>query len=99
VIGIERDLGVGETQRCQSRSRVDLIATPVGCLLGWGAVVAEAVGFDYQPELGPVEVDLAAVHPCACLGQVQACPPGQGQETPLELRVGEPEGVPVQYSA
>ena len=46
---LEADLGAGEAERNQLGRRMDLIAQAVLCLLRGRAVVAEAVGFDYEP--------------------------------------------------
>src|SRR3954447_5083316 len=56
------DLGVCEPERDETGCGVDLVAQPVARLLGGRAVVAEAIRLDDQAQVGPVEVDLEAVH-------------------------------------
>jgi hypothetical protein len=87
---------MGEAQRRQAGRRVGLVAEAVPRLLGRGAVVSQTVGLDHQSELGPVEVDLEAGHETAGLRQRQPGGIYNGQEPPLELGVGEPEGPPVE---
>ena len=93
---LEAHLGVGEAQRRQPGGGVRLVAHAIACLLGGGAVVAQAVGLDHQAEVGPEEVDLEPVQALARQRQRQAGLLDQRQEAPLELGVGEAEGAPVE---
>jgi hypothetical protein len=58
-------------------------------------VIAKAVGFDDQSQLGPEEVHLEAIDARASVRRWEARPPGNRQKAPLQLGVGENEGVPV----
>jgi hypothetical protein len=64
-------------------------------LLGGGAVIAPAVGLDHEAEGGPVEVGAAADLDLR-LGKAQARAADDAQEAPLELGLGEAEGVAVE---
>jgi hypothetical protein len=61
VVRLVPDLRVGEPQRREAGGDVRLVSEAVSSLLGGGAVVTQAVGLDYEPDVGPVEVDLEAV--------------------------------------
>ncbi len=93
-----RDLVVGEAQRRQAGRRVGLIATPVARLLGGRAVVAQPVGLDDQAELRPEEVDSEAVEVSLRQRRGQTGAPGDRQEAPLELGLGEGEGVALEQA-
>ena len=47
------ELEVGEAQRVQAGELVRLIAAVVPSLLRGGPVIAQAVGLDHEPQLGP----------------------------------------------
>jgi hypothetical protein len=61
-------------------------------------VVAQAVGFDDEAELGPVEVHLEAVQAAPRLRLREPGPAGQWEEAALELGVGQGECATVQRS-
>jgi hypothetical protein len=96
VVALILDLGVGEAEWGEAVGGVGLVAASVGGLLGGGAVVAAAVGLDDEAELGPEEVDAVAVDPDLGLGWWQSGLAGEGEEAPLELAVGQGEGLPVE---
>jgi len=90
------DLLVRETELSKAGSRVGLIAEPIPRLLGGGAVIVETIGLDDQGEVGPVEVDFEVVHPLPGQWNRQASLPGQREEPPFELLLGQPKGPPVE---
>jgi hypothetical protein len=61
VAGLEPNLSSREAKRRQAGCRVRLVADPIPRLLRGRAVVAQAVRFDDEPEIRPVEVDLVPV--------------------------------------
>jgi hypothetical protein len=74
------DLPVGESERHESRRRVDLIAEPVPRLLLRRPVIAEPVSLDDQAQSGPEEVDPESVD--APLGL-------RAGQAPLEAAINE----------
>jgi hypothetical protein len=62
-----------------------LVAKGVSRLLGQGPVVAQPIRFDYQPEVGPVEVRLEAIQVVPCHWQWQTSSAGKRQEAAVEL--------------
>lgn len=60
VVGTMEDLRVAESQGAKAAAGVVLVAAQVGRLLGRGAVMAQAVGLDHEPEVKPEEVDPVA---------------------------------------
>jgi hypothetical protein len=70
---------------------VHLVAEEIPPLLRGRPVVAQAIGFDDQAQLWPVEVGSEAVDVRAGQRERQPGPAGQREEATLELRVGEGE--------
>ena len=68
----------------------------VAGLLGGRAVIAQAVGLDDQAVVGEEEVDFVAEDPVFGERDREAGGEGERAEEDLEVRVGEPEGVPVE---
>src|SRR5205814_5987972 len=91
--------GMREAKPRQAGGRVRLVAEGVPGLLGRGAVVAEAVRFDDEVELRPVEVDLEAVEMDPGQWFREARGAGDGQKPALELRIGQDECVAVEEAA
>ena len=71
--GVVFDLHAREAQGGQAGEEVVVVALAIGGLRGRGAVVAEAVGFDDEVELGPVEVDAVAIDVGLGLRWGEAC--------------------------
>lgn len=90
------DLRVGEAQAGETRRGVGLVAKAVPGLRGRRTVVSQAIGFNDEPNRGPVEVHPEAIDFALGLGQREPCLVDDPQEPPLELRVGEREGSPVE---
>jgi hypothetical protein len=86
------DLRMGKSDRHEPGRAVVVVADRVTGLLDSGSVVAQAVGLDHQPQIGPEEVDSVAVHVGLGPGLWQAGAPGDRQEQALQLGVGEGEG-------
>jgi hypothetical protein len=78
-----------EAQRRQPCLRVRLIATVIRRLLARSAVMNPAVCLDDQTQVGPVEVDPIAAHPCLRFRQRQAGVSHNAEELALEPGVGE----------
>ena len=89
------DLGVSEAQDGQARGGEPLVAEAISRLGGGGAVIAQPVGLDHQPEVRPDEVHAKAVDPLLGERRPESGAPHQWQEAPLELGVREREGRPV----
>jgi hypothetical protein len=62
-----------------------LIPHAIARLLSRSAVIAQAVGFDDQAQLGPEEVDAISVHHHPRLRNRQLRLPDQAQKSTLEL--------------
>ena len=73
-----------------------LIAPAIPRLLGGGAVIAQTVGFDDQPQVGPEEVHLEPGQVVAGPRRGKAGAARDRQEAALELRVGEGERAAVE---
>jgi hypothetical protein len=86
---------MGEAERRQSGSRVDLIAAPISRLLRRRAVVSQSIGLDDQTQLGPEEIHAKAVDMSAGLRRWQASSLDQSEKSPLELGVGQPENAAI----
>jgi hypothetical protein len=87
---------VGEAQLGEPRGGVGLVAEPIPGLLGGGAVVAEAIGLDDEPEARPVEVDFEVVDPLAREGRRQTRFAREWEEATFQFLFGEAEGAAVE---
>jgi hypothetical protein len=85
VLPFEVDLLVREAQAREPGGGVRLVAQAVARLLGGGAVVAQTVALDNQPQLRPVEVHLEAVHDLPGERQRQPGRDGERDQIALEL--------------
>jgi hypothetical protein len=63
MIRLETDLRMGEAEWREPSGEMSLISSMVARLLGRGAVIAQTVGLDYEPQGWPEEVDPKAVQP------------------------------------
>jgi hypothetical protein len=81
-------LVMGEAQRAHAGEDVGAVALGVARLRGRGAVIAQAVGLDDQPEVGPVEVDLPAVDDLFGERRREAGVRGDRAEVDLQVGVG-----------
>lgn len=95
MLRLVANLRVGEAQRRVPRSEMILVATTIARLLGGSAVVAQAIGLDNQPQVGPEEVDAKAAEVLARERHRKPCLLRERQEEPLELGIGEPKRAPV----
>src|SRR6266540_2265792 len=94
--GVEPNLPVGEPQRSQSRRRVGLVTETIFQLLLRRSVVAKAVGFHDEDEVGPKEVDHEYVDVLLrqWRGEPGTC--GDRQEVALQLGIGEYERAAIE---
>src|SRR4051794_38612333 len=81
-------LGAREPDRSPAGDEVVLVADAVVGLLGGGAVVAEAVGFDDEVQLGPEEVDAVLAEAALRLWRWEAGSFDEAQELAFEGAVG-----------
>ena len=72
-----------------------LVTETVARLLRRRPVIAQAVGFNDQPQVRPVEVDLEAVHAGAGEWRRKARGLGDGEKPLLELGISEKESPAV----
>ena len=77
----------------QAGRRVCLISSSIRGLLGRCAVVCESVRIHHQTQLRPPEVDAIAVHDLASKGDRESGIDREWNEEPLQLGVGQAEGV------
>ena len=99
MCGLETHLGMSEAQRCRARCEVRLITQTVPRLLGRRTVVAQPIRLHHEIEIGPVEVDVEAVHFLLRRRRREPHSADDRQETSFELRVGESERAPVEQLA
>lgn len=78
---------------------VRLVAQPVARLLGGGAVVAKPVGLHDQVETRPEEVHPESVDVLSGERRRQPGPSREWEEQPLEVGVGELEGLALKQAA
>jgi hypothetical protein len=76
-----------------------LIAATIAGLLRGRAVVAQPIGLDDQPQVGPEEVDAETIEVLASERNRQSRLGRERQEEPLELRIGESKRAPVEQLA
>ena len=65
MIGLIADLSMGEAERREPGGEMGLISGVVAGLLGGGAVIAQPVGLDHEPQIRPEEVDPKAIQTLA----------------------------------
>ena len=88
VACLESNLCVGEAKRRETRGEMGLIAQAIPRLLARGAVVAQTIGLDDEPQIRPEEINPEAVE--ALLGernrQTAPRPPSAGTAAPTPSR-------------
>ncbi len=92
MVGVVRDLAVGEAERRQAGGEVGLVPLAILRLLGRSAVVGEPVGLDDESEIRPEEVDAMTRNRLLGEGKAEA---GSGDEADLlaeRLRVDPIQG-------
>ena len=64
---------------------MSMVPATVARLLSRCAVIAQAVCFHDEPEVGPEEVDTEAAHDLARFGHRKSCKAHEGEKPALEL--------------
>ena len=90
------DLPMGEAQMSQAGRGMCLVPDAVPGLLAWGAVVAKAIRLDDQAEIGSIKVDPETVYSSLGPRLADSRTARDSQEAPLELRVSDYEGGPIE---
>jgi hypothetical protein len=88
---------VCESQRGQTGGSVRLIAKSIPRLLRGRAVITQAVGFDDEMQIGPVEVGFETVDAGTGKRLWKTSGAGKWEKAAFELGVDEVEGAPVEH--
>ena len=96
MLRLVANLLVSEAQRRVAGGEMFLIATTVAGLLRRRAVMAQPIGLDHEPQVGPEEVDPKAVEMLASERHGEPRPRRKRQKESLQFRVGEPKRAPVE---
>ncbi len=96
MLGLVAHLRVSEPKRREPGGKMVLVAATISGLLRGSSVVAQPIGLDDQPQVGPEEVDAIAAEVFARDGHRQSRLRHEWQEEPLEFGVGEPKRAPVE---
>ena len=98
MLRVVTDLRVREPKNDQAGGDQCLIAHSIVGLLTWCAVVTQPVRLHDQAKFGPEEVHTEASQSLLGPRFRKACTPNKSQEAPLQLRIREGEGMPIQNS-
>jgi hypothetical protein len=92
-------LPMRKAKRDKARREMGLIANPIPRLLRGSAVVTEAIRLDDKPQIRPEKVDFEPIQPLPRQRQRHPGPSNLGQEPPLQFRVRQPKGPPIEQLA
>lgn len=96
MVGLVRDLGMGEPQNSEAGGNQRLVPGPIPSLLLWRSVVSQPIGLDDQPELRPMEVHPETLHSLLGFRFGQPRAPNESQEPPFELGVRQGERASIE---
>jgi hypothetical protein len=99
VLRLIAHLGVGEAQRRVPGGEVVLVATAIASLLRRRTVVAQPIGLNQEPQVGPEEVDAEPIEVLARERNRQSRLGRKRQEKSLKFGIGKSKRAPVEELA
>jgi hypothetical protein len=98
VLRVVPNLNVGKSEDSEAGSDKCLVSPSVLRLLAWSAVITQPIRLHHKLESGPEEVHPKSTHSLLRLRRWQSRSSDEPEEAPLELRIGESEGLPIKDS-